>query len=288
MPRIVYVNGRYVPYADAGVHVEDRGYQFSDGVYEVVPVLGRLLLDEDGHLRRLARSLRELQIAPPMHDTALRQTLRETIRRNRIEDGVVYIQVTRGVARRDHPFPNPPQRPATIIMARPIDAARFDRRRATGVKIITTPDLRWGRCDIKSISLLPNILAKQAAREAGAYEAWLVDAQGKVTEGSSTTAWIIDKTGALITRPLDEHILPGVTRETLISAMKRAGLSLIERAFSVAEAKEAAEAFLTAATAGVLPIVAIDGAPIGCGLPGPRSRRFYELYREAARGSARA
>lgn len=287
MPRIVYVNGRYLAYADAAVHVEDRGYQFADGVYEVVPVSAGLLLDEDGHLRRLARSLRELRIDAPMRDSALRQVMRETIRRNRIRDGVVYVQVTRGVARRDHPFPDPPKPPATVIIARPVDLGRFDRLRETGVKVITAPDQRWARCDIKSISLLPNILAKQAAREDGAYEAWLVDGEGKVTEGSSTTAWIIDTSGMLITRPLDEHILPGVTRETLIAAMKAAGLSLTERAFTVGEAKQAAEAFLSAATAGILPIVAIDGAPVGEGVPGPKARRFFELYSRAARESAR-
>ena len=280
MPRIAYVNGRYLPFADAKVHIEDRGYQFADGVYEVVLLLGGLLVNDALHLNRLQRSLRELKIAAPMSEAALRAVWNETARRNRVRgDGILYTQITRGVARRDHAFPSPEVRPSLIVTAKGIEPARFTEKRERGIAVISVPDIRWGRCDIKSVSLLPNVLAKQAAREQGAYEAWLVDEDGNVTEGSSTTAWIVTAKGEAVTRPLDEHILPGVTREALKRALAEHQIPVVERRFSLAEAKSASEAFLTASSFALLPIVSIDGVKLGGGKPGPVSRRFYEIYR---------
>lgn len=278
MSRIAYVNGRYVRHAEAHVHIEDRGYQFSDGVYEVCGVRHGRLMDEDYHLERLERSLGELRIAQPMTGAALRHVLREVVRRNGISFGLVYLQVTRGVARRDHPFPNPPVRPALVITAKRINEARVASSVEKGVGVITMPDQRWARRDIKSVSLLANILAKQAAREAGAYEAWLVDADGNVTEGSSTNAWIVDGDGRVITRPLSIDILPGVTRRVLFEAAKREGIEIIERAFSVEEARAAREAFISASTAIIIPVVHVDGVAIGNGAPGSITMRLRAAY----------
>lgn len=286
MPRIAYVNGRYAPFGDAQIHIEDRGYQFADAVYEVIPIADGRMLDREGHLRRLARSLRELRIPAPMNDAALDVVIAEVVRRNRVRDGLVYMQVSRGVARRDHAFPKPAVTPALVVTAKSIDMGFYAAAREKGIGVLAQPDIRWGRCDIKTTGLLPNVLAKQAAREAGAYEAWLVDEKGFVTEGSSTNAWIVLDTGEAVTRPLDSHILPGVTRETLMRAAAERQLKIVERPFSLAEAKRASEAFLTAATAGVIPIVAIDGAPVGTGKPGPVARKLYEAYRAAAEAEA--
>ena len=280
MPRVAYVNGRYLPFAQASVHIEDRGYQFADGVYEVVPISGGRPVNEALHMKRLHRSLRELKIAAPMGEGALRVVWSETARRNRVSgDGIVYTQITRGVAHRDHGFPSPAIRPSIVVTAKSIEPARFAEKREQGVAVVSVPDIRWGRCDIKSISLLPNVLAKQAAREHGAYEAWLVDADGNVTEGSSTTAWIVTANGEAVTRPLDEHILPGVTREALKRALAEHQIKVVERRFSLAEAKSASEAFLTASSFALIPIVSIDGTTLNGGKPGPVSRRFYEVYR---------
>lgn len=268
MSRIAYVNGSYVPHGSAAVHIEDRGYQFADGVYEVCEVKAGRLIDETRHLERLDRSLRELRIDSPMSRGALSVVLRETVRRNRVRDGLVYMQVTRGVARRDHAFPKPGTPPALVVTAKSVDMAKGAANAAKGVKVITLPDNRWERVDIKSVGLLPNCLAKQAAREAGAFEAWLVDANGFVTEGSSTNAWIITKDGVLVTRHADNSILKGITRTTLFDLCKREGIRIEERPFSVAEAQEARECFLTSATTIVMPIVEIDGRPVGNGAPG--------------------
>ncbi len=276
MSRIAYVNGRYLPHARAMVHVEDRGYQFADGVYEVVAVRGGRLVDEARHLVRLERSLGELEIAMPMSRPALSAVMRETMRRNLVDDGIVYLQVTRGVARRDHAFPAA-ARPAVVMTARRV-AAQAPALTEDGVKVITIADIRWARCDIKSVALLPNCLAKEQARRAGAFEAWQVDGQGLVTEGSSTNAWIIDRDGNVVTRQIDSSILSGITRMALMELAAGEGLTVLERAFTVAEAKAAREAFLTSTTSFVLPVVQIDDAIVANGKPGSFYRKLRELY----------
>ena len=282
MPRLAYVNGRYVPHARAAVHVEDRGYQFADGVYEVCEVRGGRLVDERRHMARLDRSLRELRIARPMSAQALSIVLHETVRRNRVRDGIVYLQITRGVARRDFAFPPADTPPSVVVSARSNDRARLEQLAADGIAVVTVPDTRWQRVDIKSVALLPNVLAKQAAREQGAREAWLVDSQGRVTEGASSNAWIVSRDGKLITRPLGRDILPGITRAVVLDVIKAQGLAFEERAFSVEEAYAAREAFVTSASQIVLPVVSIDGRSIGNGAPGliaTALRRDY--YRHA-------
>jgi D-alanine transaminase len=283
MSRIVYVNGRYQPYMQAKIAVEDRGFQFADGVYEVCEVRGGRLIDERRHMARLDRSLNELRIPRPMTPAALSVVLHETVRRNRVTEGIVYVQITRGVARRDFPFPPANTRPSLVVIARGSDAARLEGLAAEGVAVVTMPDIRWGRVDIKSVALLPNVLAKQTAREQGAREAWLMDAKGYITEGSSSTAWIVDRNGTLITRPLGRDILPGITRSVVIEAIKAQGLAFEERAFTVEEAYAAREAFITSASQLVLPVVTIDGRPIGNGAPGliaSALRRDYHRYAE--------
>jgi D-alanine transaminase len=269
MSRVAYVNGRYLPHRQATVHVEDRGYQFSDGVYEVCEVRDGHLVDERRHMERLARSLAELRISAPMMPAALAVILRETISRNRVSNGIVYVQVTRGVARRDHAFPPAGTVPSLVVTARSIDRSRGEREAAGGVTVITVPETRWARVDIKSVSLLPNVLAKQAAKEQGAREAWFVDSAGYVTEGSSSNAWIVTKDGRVVTRPADHSILRGISRTVVLDVIKTNGLTLEERPFKVAEAYAAREAFVTAASQIVLPVVRIDGHIIGKGVPGP-------------------
>jgi D-alanine transaminase len=283
MSRIAYVNGRYLPHAQAQVSIEDRGFQFADGVYEVCEVRAGRLVDERRHLARLDRSLSELRIARPMSAPALAFVLRETIRRNRVQDGIVYLQITRGVARRDFPFPAPQTRPSLVVTARSVDLARIEHLADDGIAIVTVPDIRWQRVDIKSVALLPNVLAKQTARDRGAREAWLVDAQGRVTEGASSNAWIVSRDGTLITHPLGRDILPGITRSVVIDAIKGQGLAFEERAFSVEEAYAAREAFVTSASQLVMPVVSIDGRPVGNGAPGLIAtglRRDYRRYSE--------
>ena len=282
MFRFAYVNGRYVPYASAQVHVEDRGYQFSDGVYEVCEVRDGGLVDERRHLDRLDHSLSELRIALPIARSALGVVLRETASRNRVRNGLVYLQVTRGVARRDHGFPPPGTRPSLVVTARSLDRAKQSALAESGIAVLTVPDDRWSRVDIKSVSLLPNVLARQAARDAGAREAWLVDADGFVSEGASTNAWIVTQAGRIVTRPAEFGILRGITRTVVLEVAAKQGLSVEERPFSVAEAYEAREAFATAATQLVMPVVAIDGKPIGDGKPGPVARGLRARFHETA------
>ena len=286
MSRIAYVNGQYQPHTGAVVHIEDRGFQFADGVYEVWSVFDGRLADFDGHMTRLQRSLSELRIRMPMSPQALTIVLKETIRRNRVDNGIVYLQITRGTARRDHPFPLPDTPPSVIVTSRRVDQAKAEATAKKGVAVVTRPDLRWGRCDIKTVGLLPNVLAKQAAREVGAYECWLVDELGLVTEGTSTNAWIIDADGVLRTRDTQANILRGCTRSTLMQIIKEEGIPFEERAFTVEEAKAAQEAFFTAAGAFVLPAISIDGTKIGNGKPGPVTRRLREAYLDAARDGA--
>jgi D-alanine transaminase len=276
MARYAYVNGQYVDHREAHVHIEDRGYQLSDGVYEVVGVRDGRLIDETPHIDRLDRSLRELRIAWPVSRPVLGFILRELMRRNRLRDGLIYMQVTRGVARRDHAFPTGPVRPALVITTQ--HRKRTEADPGQGVAVKTTPDIRWARCDIKTVALLPNVLAKQAARESGAFEAWMVDGEGRVTEGASTNAWIVTKDDELVTRQTDHGILAGITRHTLKSLAGALQLKLVERPFTLAEAKKAREAFITSATSFVTPVVKIDGEPVGDGRVGPTARRLREEY----------
>ena len=286
MSRFAYVNGRFVRHGEAVVHIEDRGYQLADGVYEVWAVFGGKLADAAGHFTRLWRSLDELRIAHPMSEKALTLVLREAIRRNKVVEGMVYLQVTRGVAPRDHAFPNPAVPPAVVITAKRVDRVTAEAKAAKGQSVITVPENRWGRCDIKSIGLLPNGLAKQAARERGAVEAWFVDELGLVTEGASSNAWIVDAEGRLRTRDTQANILRGITRSSLLEVIAEAGLPIAEQPFTVEEAKAAREAFITGAGTLVLPIVSVDGAQIGDGKPGPVATRLRRLYIERAKAAA--
>lgn len=279
MSRIAYVNGRYVPHREAMVHVEDRGYQFADGVYEVMAIRSGRLVRERRHFERLARSLDAIRLEMPVTERVLRVILGEMVRRNRIAEGIVYLQISRGVARRDHAFPKA-VRPSLVLTAR-ATKPKTDQWRS-GVSVITIADIRWKRPDIKSISLLPNVLGKQQAVEAGAYEAWMFDDDGMVTEGTSTNAWIVTRRGELVTRKADTAILHGITRDVLRDAAGHAGMRLVERPFSLAEVLRAPEAFLTSTTSAVMPVVSVDGKTIGDGKPGPVTRRLLDLL---SRGS---
>jgi len=276
MSRIAYVTGQYLPNRQAAVHIEDRGFQFADGAYEVIAVKGGRLVDEALHLERLHRSLAELRIRPPLGEAALKIVIRETLRRNGVDTGIVYLQITRGAAPRDHAFPKS-AKPTVVVTARrtrPPDPRLGD----DGIAIITIPDIRWRRCDIKSVALIANVLGKQAAREKGAYEAWQVDGAGQVTEGTSTNAWIVTADGTVVTRAADTAILNGVTRRAIFDIIRREGYRLDERPFTVAEAKAAREAFLTSTTADLLPVVRIDGSPVGEGRPGPLGQKLRAAY----------
>jgi len=284
MSRIAYVNGCYLPFHDAKVHVEDRGYQFADAVYEVCEVRGSRLIDERRHLERLKRSLGELQIRMPMSTRALGVILHEVVARNRIGYGIVYLQITRGVTRRDHAFPSREVRPSLVVTARALNWSRNEALAERGIAVITVPDNRWDRVDIKTTGLLSNVLARQAALERGARDAWFVDADGTVTEASSANVWIVTPAGTLVTRHAEHAILRGITRTVLFDAIKAQGLTVQERAFTVEEAYSAREAFITSATQIVLPVVRVDGRTIGNGKPGPVAtalRRAYHLYAEA-------
>jgi D-alanine transaminase len=277
MTRFAYANGRYLPHGQAMVHVEDRGYQFADGVYEVIGVHRDRFIDEEPHLERLDRSLNELRISWPMTPAAMKLVMRELIRRNKLSDGSIYIQITRGVAQREHAFPKRTTAPALVMTtkrAKPLPAAALK----DGVSIITLPDIRWGRCDIKTVALLPNVLAKQAAAEASAYEAWFVGPAGEITEGSSTNAWIVTEDGHLVTHPLGPKVLSGVTRLTALRLAAQSQIKVIERPFAIHELQSAREAFLTSTSSHVLPVTRIDGRPIGNGRPGPITMRLRELY----------
>ena len=276
MSRVAYVNGLYLPHRRAAVHVEDRGYQFADGVYEVIAVKNGRFVDDTPHLERLDRSLRELEIAPPMSRAALRVVMAVMLRRNRIGDGILYIQMTRGVAARDHPFPADSD--ASVVMTARLEPPQDPRLGENGVDVISIPDIRWKRCDIKSVSLLPNILGKQAAHRAGAFEAWQINEEGFVTEGTSTNAWIVDAEGRLCTPPIDEQILSGITRRRILKLAKREGIDFSERYFTLKEAQSAREAFITSSTTLVLPVTTIDDAVIGNGKPGTFTCKLREHY----------
>ena len=275
MSRIAYVNGRYAPHRDAAVHVEDRGFQFADAVYEVIAIQNGRFVDEEPHLDRLDRSLGELRIAPPVARPALKHILRETVRRNRVRNGIVYMQVSRGVARRDHAFPA--HRNSSLVVT-----ARSTMPKSTaksgGVAVVTTGDIRWKRCDIKTVGLLPNVLAKQKAVEAGAYEAWMIAPDGTVTEGTSANAWIATAGREVVTRPPTHAILNGITRRTVRAIAEEAGYTVIERSFTLDEARAAEEAFLTSTTSHVMPVVRIDDMPVGDGSPGPLTVALQTRY----------
>jgi D-alanine transaminase len=278
MSRIAYVSGRYRRHAEAVIHIEDRGYQFSDGVYEVIAIHHGHLVDERLHLDRLDRSLGELRIANPVSDAVLGHVIRRVIRLNKIANGTVYLQVTRGVAPRNHAFP-PATRPQLVVTAQRAKPTE-PHLLAQGATIISVPDQRWARRDIKSVSLLANVLGKQAAREAGAYEAWQIDTEGFVTEGTSSNAWIVTKQGSIVTRPADHRILNGVTRLVVLALAREAGLGFVERPFTLDEAKSAEEAFLTSTSSFVLPVTRIDGVAIGDGAPGPVTKRLRAAFLE--------
>jgi D-alanine transaminase len=276
MPRVAYVNGRYVPHATAMVHVEDRGYQFADGVYEVLAVHKGLFLGEKGHLDRLAHSLAALSIDWPMERKPLLIVLREVVRRNRVKDGLLYLQITRGVAPRNHSFPAVcvPSLVVTTVKRPPINKAAL----LAGVDVISLPDIRWKRCDIKSISLLPNVLGKQQAAKVGAQEAWQVDDDGLVTEGMAANAWIVTKDGELVTRNISESILNGITRLAIIEAARQQDIPIVERPFTMAEAMEAREAFISSSNAHVKAVTRIDGQSIGNGHAGALTTRLLDVY----------
>lgn len=282
MTRIAYVNGRYVAHSDAFVHIEDRGYQFADGVYEVCEVARGFIMDMTRHLDRLNRSLGELQIDWPLTRACLEVIMGEVVRRNRVKNGLVYLQVTRGVARRDHVFPSAATKPALVVTAKRTDPGMATKRAEAGLKVITVPENRWERVDIKTVGLLPNVLARQKAKEAGAQEAWFVDPDGTVKEGAATNAWIVTRDGVLVTRPAEHGILRGVTRTTIFDVAAGLGLKIEERGFSVTEAKAAREVFISAATMVVMPIVAIDGDPVANGHPGSVALSLRKAFFDVA------
>jgi D-alanine transaminase len=277
MPRFAYVDGQFVRHCDGVVHIEDRGLQFGDAVYEVWAVRRGVLFDLEGHLARLGRSLTALSIKSPIRDKSLVVIIRELITRNKLRDGLVYLQISRGVARRDHPFPKH-ARPSLILTARTMDMSIGDKKAEIGIGVQTQPDLRWGRVDIKTTNLLPNVLAKQAALEAGFGDAWLIDRSGLITEGTAQNAWIVDSHGILRTRPAAHDILRGITRDTIIKTAAHLGFPLQERAFTLEEAKTAREAFITSATSFVTPVIRIDDTPIGGGKPGMIATKLRHTY----------
>ncbi|MDX2144223.1 MAG: D-amino-acid transaminase [Rhodospirillaceae bacterium] len=277
MSHVAYVNGRYVPKQQAVVHIEDRGYQFADAVYEVTCIWNGKPVDHAAHLKRLRRSLAELRIAMPCSEAALTAIAREVVRRNLVTRGTLYIQVGRGVATRNHPFPAKPVKPSLVMVAKhgagPTEAAA-----QAGVKVTVQPDIRWGRVDIKTVGLLPNALAKQAAAENKSFEALLVKPDGTVTEASASNAWIVTKDKALVTHPLGHAILGGITRDTVMRLAKTAGYHIQERSFTLDEALAAKEMFLTGTTTFVLPVVQVDDKTVANGAPGTVSLDLRRLY----------
>lgn len=278
MSRIAYVGGAYVPMRQAVVNIEDRGYQFADGVYEGITVYKGALIDLEPHIERLWRSLGALQMATPMDRGPMTFVIKEVVRRNHIKNGFIYLQITRGVAPRDHPFPALAI-PELVITCKRLDMDAIEARARKGVAVSSQPDMRWDRCDVKSISLLPNILAKQAAREAGAFEAMLIDDDGLVTEGSSTNIWMVSKEGEIITRSTDDNILPGITMVAIKKLAAKLQLKVVDRAFTLEEAHGAVEMFLTSSTAGTMPIVKLDDKDIGDGKVGPIGNKLIDAYR---------
>jgi len=288
MARIIYVNGQYLNYNDALIHCEDRGFLFGDAVYEVCPIIACRVVDEEPHLMRLERSMRELAIQPPMSRAALSNVLRETVRRNRVIDGSVYLQVSRGVGKRDFLFPAASTPRTVVCFARSHSSERLEALAQKGIAVISAPDERWARVDIKTVQLLAPAMAKEKARAANAKEAWMVDRDGYVTEGASANAWIVTNYGEIATRSASSGILRGVTRTVLMEFLAKNKLRFTERPFTVDEAKGAAEAFVTSATNYVMPVVQLDGQPIGDGKPGPVTLRLRQLVVAAAKTAASA
>jgi D-alanine transaminase len=285
MSRIVFLNGSFLPFDQAKVPVMDRGFLFADGVYEGFGVLGGRIIDNDAHLERLERSLREVRIPNPYSRAEWTRFEEELVRRNGLTEGFLYLQVTRGVAERDFVFPKEGQ--PTLVMFTQAKSIMHSPLAETGIAVVSVPDLRWKRRDIKSLSLLAQVLAKQAASEAGAHEAWMVE-DGLVTEGGSSSAFIITKGGAIVARPLSNDILPGITRRSVLRLAEETGLALEERPFTLDEAHDAAEAFNTSASGLVLPVISIDGRPVGNGKPGALTRRLRALYLQMAGAPAAA
>lgn len=279
MPRYAYVNGEFARFGQATVHIEDRGLQFADSVYEVWAVKNGVLLDNIGHLERLKRSLNLLRIAAPLPLHALKPIIDNLLRLNRVKDGLVYLQITRGVAPRDHPFPKNAL-PSIIITVRPKNYAQLESKAQKGIQIVTKKDLRWKRVDIKTTNLLPNLLAKQEAIDEGADDVWFYDENGNITEGSAQNAWIVNKAGNLQTRGLGDDILGGITRSRIMALAKDLEIKIEERPFSIEEAKEAREAFVTSATSFVTAVVAIDGKSIGNGNVGSIATLLRKTYFE--------
>jgi D-alanine transaminase len=281
---IAYVNGEFTPLHEARVFVLDRGFLFGDGVYEVAAVLDGRLIDNEAHLSRLERSLRELGLSSPLPMARIAELQRELLARSGLREGIVYLQITRGVAEREFGFPSGAT--PTLVMFTQEKNILASPAAAAGIAVKTVADIRWARRDIKSVALLAQVLAKQAAAAAGCQEAWMIDEAGLVTEGSSSTSFIITRDGAIVTRPNSTAILPGCTRRAVVALAEREGLAIEERAFSIAEALRAAEAFITSASTFVTPVVSIDGQAIGDGVPGAHTKRLRELYIAFARGSA--
>jgi D-alanine transaminase len=285
MARIVYVNGAFLPFEEARIPIMDRGFLFADGIYEVSAVLNSSLVDNEAHLARLDRSLKEIRIANPYTSEEWTRLEEELVRRNGLVEGVVYMEVTRGAAEREFAFPKD-AKPTVVMFTQPKNISRSPQAE-TGVGVITVPDLRWKRRDIKSVALLAQVLAKQAAAEAGVAEAWMVE-DGHVTEGGSSTAFIITKDGRIVTRPLSTAVLPGITRQSVMRLAAENGLAIDERLFTLEEAHAAAEAFFTSASSFVMPVVTIDQKSVGHGKPGSLTRRLRELYLQMAGAPAKA
>ena len=281
--RTVYVNGEYVPENEARISIFDRGVLFADAVYEVCAVLDARLIDTEAHLARLRRSLREIGIALPLSDEGILAIMRELVSRNTIQEGMVYIQVSRGVADRDF-IPPSDAEPGVFAFAQERSLEDSPAAR-NGIRVVTMPDIRWGRRDIKTVALLASSLSKRDANEAGADDAWLVE-DGFITEGTASNAWIVTSDGRIVTRPLSNAILAGCTRAAVLQLAEEAGLAVEERRFSPEEARESAEAFLTGASALVTGVVAIDGRVLSNGAPGPLTCRLREIYLDVARRTA--
>ncbi len=275
MSRIVYVNGSYVPEEEAKISVFDRGFLFADGVYEVTSVLEGKLIDFPGHLARLRRSLAELALPSPATDAEIEAMHRELMARNALTEGMIYMQVSRGAAERDFAYPDEPV-PSLVAFTQAKAIAGSPAAR-TGIKVVTVPDIRWARRDIKTVQLLAPSMCKMMAKEAGADDAWMVE-DGFVTEGTSNNAHIVRRDGTIVTRDLSHAILHGITRAAVLAFAREAQMRVEERPFTVEEARDAAEAFVTSASSFVTPVVAIDGQPVGDGRPGPVAARLREIY----------
>ncbi len=279
MSRVAFVNGRYLPFSQSKVHIEDRGYQFADGVYEVFAVIDGKLVDYDAHLNRLMRSLSELKIKLPYSKKSILIHVSNIVKKNIVFNGLIYLQITRGVAPRDFKFPTN-TKSSLIIMGKSIPLSQYNDAFNKGISVSTTKDLRWKRVDIKSLNLLAPVLAKQSAYEKKSQESWLIDKDKFITEGSSSNAWIY-KNNTLITRPVSNSILNGITRSTLIKGLNKRKIKYKESKFNINDIKNADEAYITSATQHVMPVVKVNNIKIGSGLPGPRASDFRAAYMES-------